>query len=76
MATTGLSRETVAGSGTMKALRFHAAKALRVEEVARPGAPDPGEVPVRNRGVGICGTDRHASSCEPIRLPKTRPVAS
>lgn len=67
-ATTELSRD--AGQRTMKALRFHAAKDLRVEEIARPGAPGPGEVLVRNRFVGICGTDLHEYSYGPIFIPK------
>lgn len=53
----------------MKALRFHAAKDLRIEEMARPGAPGPGQVLVRNRFVGICGTDLHEYSYGPIFIP-------
>lgn len=70
-ATTGLSRETAAGNGTMTALRFHAAKD-RVEEVAPPGAGSgrgAGQEPLRRHL-------RHAYSYGPIRLPKARPVAS
>ena len=39
--------------GTMKALRFHAAKDLRIEDVPQPPQPGPGEVLMRNRYVGI-----------------------
>ncbi|MCA8878357.1 MAG: 2,3-butanediol dehydrogenase [Rhodobacteraceae bacterium] len=54
----------------MKALRFHAAKDLRVEQIARPGRPGPGQVLVRNRFVGICGTDLHEYAYGPIFIPK------
>ncbi|WP_034991862.1 2,3-butanediol dehydrogenase [Beijerinckia mobilis] len=55
----------------MQALRFHAAKDLRIEEI--DGPPEkllPGEVLVRNRFVGICGTDLHEYSYGPIFIPK------
>ncbi len=55
---------------TMKALRFHAAKDLRVETIAKPDQPGPGQVLVRNRFVGICGTDLHEYSYGPIFIPK------
>ncbi|WP_348979711.1 2,3-butanediol dehydrogenase [Sphingomonas sp. VNH70] len=55
----------------MKALRFHAAKDLRVEDVAAPDRQlPPGQVLVRNRFVGICGTDLHEYSYGPIFVPK------
>lgn len=57
------------GADTMKALRFHAAKDLRVEDVAKPGQPGPGQVLVRNRFVGICGTDLHEYAYGPIFIP-------
>ena len=60
---------TTAGT-TMKALRFHAAKDLRVEEIAKPDQPGPGQVLIRNRFVGICGTDLHEYSYGPIFIPK------
>lgn len=53
----------------MKALRFHAAKDLRVEDIAKPGKPRPGEVLLRNRFVGICGTDLHEYAYGPIFVP-------
>jgi (R,R)-butanediol dehydrogenase/meso-butanediol dehydrogenase/diacetyl reductase len=43
----------------MRALRFHAAGDLRVENVAEPTDPGPGDVLLRNRRAGICGTDLH-----------------
>lgn len=54
----------------MKALRFHAKKDLRVEEIAAPGTPLPGQVRVRNRYVGICGTDLHEYAAGPIFIPR------
>ena len=54
----------------MKALRFHAAKDLRVEEIPAPGAPGPGQVLIENRFCGICGTDLHEYAYGPIFIPK------
>jgi L-iditol 2-dehydrogenase len=42
----------------VKALRLHAAGALRLHEEPDP-EPQPGEVLVRVGGVGLCGSDRH-----------------
>ncbi len=53
----------------MKALRFHAAKDLRIEEIAAIPAPGPGQVAIRNRFVGICGTDLHEYAYGPIFIP-------
>lgn len=53
----------------MKALRFHAAKDLRIDDVAAPADPGPGEVLIRNRKVGICGTDLHEYAHGPIFIP-------
>ena len=51
----------------MRALRFHAARDIRVEDVAEPG-DDLGahEVLVRPRFTGICGTDLHEYVAGPI----------
>ncbi|MBB2972784.1 2,3-butanediol dehydrogenase [Mesorhizobium sp. RMAD-H1] len=55
----------------MKALRFHAAKDLRVENIERPAMrPPAGQVLIRNRFVGICGTDLHEYAHGPIFIPK------
>lgn len=54
----------------MQALRFHGAKDLRVEDVAEPGKPGPGQVRIRNTRVGICGTDLHEYAYGPIFVPK------
>ncbi|EKM99445.1 MULTISPECIES: 2,3-butanediol dehydrogenase [unclassified Acidocella] len=53
----------------MRALRFHAARDLRIEEIAAPSAPPPGQILVRNRFVGICGTDLHEYAYGPIFIP-------
>lgn len=42
----------------MKALVLHKIRDLRVEEVAKP-KPGPGQVLVRVRAVGLCGSDVH-----------------
>src|SRR5690242_9068685 len=56
----------------MKAVRFHAAKDIRVEDVSAPseklGAHD---VLVRPLVTGICGTDLHEYIAGPIVTPRT-----
>ena len=54
----------------MKALRFHAAKDLRVEDIPLPTEPADDEVVIKNRFVGICGTDLHEYAYGPIFVPK------
>ena len=53
----------------MRALRFHAARELRIEEVAEPPAPGRGDVVVRIVTCGICGTDLHEYVAGPIVTP-------
>lgn len=53
----------------MKALRFHAAKDLRIEEIPAPSAPAAGQVVIKNHFVGICGTDLHEYANGPIFIP-------
>src|SRR5213596_3059887 len=53
----------------MQALRFHAARDLRIEDVPEPSAPGPGEVLVRTAACGICGTDLHEYDAGPIVTP-------
>jgi (R,R)-butanediol dehydrogenase/meso-butanediol dehydrogenase/diacetyl reductase len=43
----------------MRAVRFHGVGDLRVEDVPVPKAPDAGEVRLRVRAAGICGSDLH-----------------
>ncbi|WP_145145815.1 zinc-binding dehydrogenase [Roseomonas gilardii] len=56
----------------MKALRFHARRDLRVEEVPAPEGLGPKDVLLRNSFVGICGTDLHEYLAGPIFIP-TKP---
>ena len=53
----------------MRALRFHAARDLRIEHVAEPPAPGSGEVVVQVVTCGICGTDLHEYVAGPIVTP-------
>jgi (R,R)-butanediol dehydrogenase / meso-butanediol dehydrogenase / diacetyl reductase len=53
----------------MRALRFHAARDLRIEEVTEPPGPAAGEVVVRVVTCGICGTDLHEYVAGPIVTP-------
>jgi (R,R)-butanediol dehydrogenase/meso-butanediol dehydrogenase/diacetyl reductase len=55
----------------MRALRFHKARELRVENVDEPGEPGPGEVLLRPVMCGICGTDLHEYTDGPIVTPAT-----
>jgi len=43
----------------MLAARLHGPADLRVEQVPHPGLPGPGQVLLRVRAVGICGSDLH-----------------
>lgn len=54
----------------MKALRFHASKDLRIEDLEPPAdMPPPGRVRVRYSSVGICGTDLPEYDYGPIFIP-------
>ncbi len=53
----------------MRALRFHASRDLRIEQLAEPSAPGVGEVVVRVVTCGICGTDLHEYMAGPIVTP-------
>lgn len=53
----------------MRAVRFHAARDIRVEDVSEPGDPGPHEVVLRPRLCGICGTDLHEFTAGPIVTP-------
>jgi (R,R)-butanediol dehydrogenase/meso-butanediol dehydrogenase/diacetyl reductase len=54
----------------MRAAVFHAAHDVRVEEVAAPASPGPGEVLLRPFWCGVCGTDLHEYAQGPIVTPK------
>ena len=47
-------------SGAMLAARLYGPEDLRVERVPRPGPPKPGEVLLRIKATGICGSDLHS----------------
>jgi len=53
----------------VRALRFHAARDLRIEDVAEPAGPAAEEVVVRVVTCGICGTDLHEYVAGPIVTP-------
>jgi (R,R)-butanediol dehydrogenase/meso-butanediol dehydrogenase/diacetyl reductase len=53
----------------VRALRFHTARDLRIEDVAEPSEPAAGEVVVRVATCGICGTDLHEYLAGPIVTP-------
>ncbi|TPE45694.1 zinc-binding dehydrogenase [Amaricoccus solimangrovi] len=53
----------------MKALRFHAAKDLRLDAVPAPSSPGPGQVLVRVLQCGICGSDLHEYTDGPQLIP-------
>ena len=55
----------------MRALRFHAAHDLRIDDIPPPEEPGPGEVRIRNNKAGICGTDLHEYASGPIFIPTT-----
>src|SRR4029077_10864708 len=54
---------------SVRALRFHQARDLRIEEVAEPPEPSADEVVVRVVTCGICGTDLHEYVAGPIVTP-------
>ncbi len=53
----------------MRALRFHGARKLSVEDVPQPASPGPGEVLLQPLMCGICGTDLHEYTDGPIVTP-------
>ena len=53
----------------MRAVRYHAARDIRVEEVTEPDGLRPNELLVRPRVCGICGTDLHEYVAGPIVTP-------
>lgn len=55
----------------MKAVRFHAKRDIRVEQVAEPGNFAADQVLVRPLITGICGTDIHEYIAGPIVTPTT-----
>ncbi len=56
----------------MKAALWHKARDIRIEEVAEPVA-GPGEVKIKVKWAGICGSDLHEYAAGPIFIPVTAP---
>lgn len=54
----------------MRAVRYFGEKDIRVEEIAEPDGPGPGQLLVRPLLCGICGTDLHEYTSGPIVTPK------
>jgi 2-desacetyl-2-hydroxyethyl bacteriochlorophyllide A dehydrogenase len=57
----------------MKAAHFYTGSDIRVEEVPDP-APGPGEVLVRVKSAGICGSDLHTYRRGVLRFPERAPL--
>lgn len=56
----------------MKAVRFHAARDIRVEDTPAPSQKlGPGDVLIKPLVTGICGTDLHEYIAGPIVTPQT-----
>ena len=53
----------------MRAVRYHAARDIRVEDVPETDGLAPHEVLIRPRFCGICGTDLHEYMAGPIVTP-------
>jgi (R,R)-butanediol dehydrogenase/meso-butanediol dehydrogenase/diacetyl reductase len=57
----------------MKAAVYHGRRDVRIEDIAPPGAPGPGEVLLEVSRASICGTDLgeflHGPRMVPLRLP-------
>jgi len=56
----------------MKALRWHNAKDLRLENIEEPSAKK-GEVKLKVEWCGICGSDLHEYTAGPIFIPADQP---
>lgn len=53
----------------MRALRFHSARDLRIDDVPVPNDPEPGHVLVKVLQCGICGSDLHEYTDGPQLIP-------
>jgi len=60
-------------SSTMRAVRWHGRDDVRVDRVARPQAPGPGQVRIAVAWTGICGTDREEWRHGPLFIPGNAP---
>ncbi|CAF4596281.1 unnamed protein product [Rotaria sp. Silwood2] len=59
-------------TAAMKAVRYHAAKGLRVEETSIPSA-NKHQVTIEVKYAGICGTDLHEYLHGPMIIPMKEP---
>jgi len=57
----------------MKAAVWHGRKDVRIEDVAEPGPPPPGQLQVKVAWCGICGTDLHEYTGGPLYIPVQKP---
>ena len=57
----------------MKAAVWHGRQDVRIESVAEPSTPPPGQVQVRVAWCGICGTDLHEYTGGPLYIPLGHP---
>jgi (R,R)-butanediol dehydrogenase/meso-butanediol dehydrogenase/diacetyl reductase len=54
----------------MQALRWHAARDVRLDEVAEPAGAPAGEVVIEVAACGLCGSDLHEYLHGPVYIPK------
>src|SRR5215467_14477279 len=57
----------------MKAAVWHGRQDVRIESVAEPSFPPPGQVQVKVAWCGICGTDLHEYTGGPLYIPLNHP---
>ena len=57
----------------MKAAVWHGRQDVRIESVADPPLPPPGQIQVQVRWCGICGTDLHEYMAGPLYIPVEKP---
>jgi (R,R)-butanediol dehydrogenase/meso-butanediol dehydrogenase/diacetyl reductase len=53
----------------MRAVRWHARRDIRLDEVPDPPPPGPGEIGVRVAWCGLCGSDVHEYRSGPFQIP-------
>jgi (R,R)-butanediol dehydrogenase / meso-butanediol dehydrogenase / diacetyl reductase len=57
----------------MKAAVWHGRRDVRIDDMADPPAPPPGQLQVKVSWCGICGTDLHEYLAGPLYIPVARP---
>lgn len=63
---------TIREMNTLKALRWHGVKDLRLDDIEEP-AVKPGTVKLKVKWCGICGSDLHEYTAGPIFIPGAAP---